>query len=164
MIVRWAHACGIDVGNETWHRLGGEPSATSGHHIIRRNHVSDCGVCGIAAVGNNACSLVEDNLVERIGGIHVERIWENAGLKFHTCDTVLIRRNVLRHITDAPGLWLDYMNRNSRVTGNVIADIEGHQRGHLYRGQPRPQRRGPQRRLGHPRRGAAAHRAGHQRG
>ncbi len=123
-VVRWANACGIDVGNETWHRQGGEPSATSGHHIIRRNHVADCGVCGIAAVGNNACSLVEDNLVERIGSIGVERIWENAGLKFHTCDTVLIRHNVFRHIRDAPGLWLDYLNRNCRITGNAIADVE----------------------------------------
>jgi len=122
--VRWANACGIDVGNETWHRSQPDPDGSSGHHIIRRNVVSDCGVCGIAAVGNNTGTLVEDNLIERIGSKNIERIWECAGLKFHTCDTVLIRRNVFRHIRSAPGLWLDYLNRNSRVTGNVFADIE----------------------------------------
>ena len=123
-MIRWANACGIDVGNETWHRRRHEPGERSGHHIIRRNHVADCGVCGIAAVGNNAGSLVEDNLIERIGGMDSERIWECGGLKFHTCDSVLIRRNVFRHIRHAPGLWLDYLNRNCRVTGNVLADIE----------------------------------------
>jgi len=122
--IRWANACGIDVGNETWHRPRQEEPDTSGHHIIRRNHVSDCGICGIAAVGNNAYSLVEDNTIERIGDKNIERIWETGGLKFHTCDSVLIRRNVFRHIRHAPGLWLDYLNRNCRVTANVFADIE----------------------------------------
>ncbi|MDQ1327035.1 MAG: hypothetical protein QG641_315, partial [Candidatus Poribacteria bacterium] len=123
--IRWANACGIDVGNETWHRPYQDNPELTGHHIIRRNHVSDCGVCGIEAVGNNAHSLVEDNVVERIGDKNIERIWETGGLKFHTCDTVLIRRNVFRHIRHAPGLWLDYLNKNCRVTGNVFTDIEG---------------------------------------
>jgi hypothetical protein len=122
--IRWANACGIDVGNETWHRRHQELSEQSGRHIIRRNRISDCGICGIAAVGNNAHSLVEDNLIERISSKNIERIWETGGLKFHTCDTVLIRRNVFRHIRHAPGLWLDYLNKNCRVTGNVFADIE----------------------------------------
>ena len=120
----WANACGIDVGNETWHRPQRDASDTSGHHIIRCNHISDCGICGIAAVNNNAHSLVEDNTIERIGGKNIEKIWETGGLKFHTCDSVLIRRNVFRHICHAPGVWLDYLNKNSRVTANVFADIE----------------------------------------
>jgi len=122
--IHWANACGIDVGDETWHRPNREASETSGHHIIRRNQVSNCGICGIAAVGNNAHSLVENNLIERIGDKNIERIWETGGLKFHTCDTVLIRRNIFRHIRHAPGLWLDYLNQNCRVTGNVFTDIE----------------------------------------
>ena len=64
--IRWANACGIDVGNETWHRPRREASEDSGHHIIRRNHVSDCGICGMAAVGNNAYTLVEDNAAANV--------------------------------------------------------------------------------------------------
>jgi len=123
--VRWANACGIDVGNESWHAEG--PQGPTGRHIVRGNRVSDCGACGIAAVGNNAGTLVENNVVERIGSLNLERIWEFGGLKFHVCDGVLIRRNVFRHIHHAPGLWLDYLNRNSRVTENVFADIRSHQ-------------------------------------
>jgi len=123
--IQWANACGIDVGNETWHRPYESNPELSGHHIIRRNNISDCGVCGIEAVGNNAHSLIEDNVVEQIGDKNIERIWETGGLKFHTCDTVLIRRNVFHHIHHAPGLWLDYLNKNCRITENVFADIEG---------------------------------------
>ena len=124
-VMRWANSCGLDVGNETWHRpscdAGGKPS---GHHIIRRNRVSDCGACGMAAVSNNAGTLVEANIIERVGGLNIERIWETGGLKFHVCDTVLIRGNVFRHLRSAPGLWLDYLNLNCRITRNVFADIE----------------------------------------
>jgi hypothetical protein len=62
--VRWANSQGIDVGNEHWHRqrhMEDEPG--SGRHIIRRNTITDCGICGIAAVGNNANTLVEDNVL-----------------------------------------------------------------------------------------------------
>jgi len=65
--IKWANSCGIDVGNETWHRPTITDPERSGGHIIRRNHVSNCGICGIAAVGNNANTLVEDNIVEWIG-------------------------------------------------------------------------------------------------
>jgi hypothetical protein len=127
--LRWANASGIDVGNETWHRRGEENPATSGGYIIRGNHVAQCGICGIEAVGNNANSLVEDNLIEHIGTHHIERLWENGGLKFHTCDSVLIRHNIICHIQDAPGIWLDYLNRNSRISGNVLYDIASIQGG-----------------------------------
>jgi len=126
--VRWANAQGIDVGNETWHRArpeGGPEVARleGGHHIIRRNQVTDCGICGIAAVGNNAATLVEDNLVERIGWHDIERVWETGGLKFHNCDSSLFRRNVFRHIHHAPAFWLDVLNKNCRITENVFADV-----------------------------------------
>jgi hypothetical protein len=124
--LRWANATGLDVGNESWHCPGGTDTGPAhGRHILRCNRVSDCGICGLAAVGNNVGTLVEDNVVERIGGMNLERIWETGGLKFHLCDTVLIRRNVFRHLRGAPGVWLDYLNRNCRITRNVFVDIEG---------------------------------------
>ena len=123
-VVRGANAVGIDIGNETWHADRPDGTYPIGGHIIRRNHVSDCGICGIAGVGAVDGTLVENNLVEQIGAPYVERIWETAGLKFHTCDHVLIRRNIFRDITSAPGVWLDYLNRFSRVTQNIFYDVE----------------------------------------
>jgi hypothetical protein len=88
--------------------------------------VSDCGVCGIAGGTGVDDTLVEDNLVERIGGLELERIWEAAGLKLHCCNRVLIRRNVFRHIPAAGAIWLDYLTANCRITRNVIADVAGY--------------------------------------
>ena len=118
--VRFANACGMDVGSQHWSMSGYEPC---GGHIIRRNRVSDCGICGIAGVKYVDRTLVEDNTVERIGGHDVERLYECAAMKFHIAKGMLIRRNVFREIRHASGLWLDYLNENCRVTGNVFSDI-----------------------------------------
>ena len=79
-----------------------------------------CGIAGCSAVDG---TLVEDNLVERVGGLDIERMWEVAGLKFHTAKSVLIRRNHFRDLHRAAGVWLDYLNENCRVTGNVFHNI-----------------------------------------
>ena len=118
--VRWANACGVDVGNQDW--KAARP-AEFGRHILRGNRVSDCGVCGIAGCGCVDQTLVEDNLVQRVGGLDIERMWEVAGLKFHTAQSVLIRRNTFRDMRRAAGVWLDYLNANCRVTGNLFEDI-----------------------------------------
>lgn len=122
--VRWANSIGIDVGNQSWHAERPE-NLERGGHIVRRNTVADCGVCGIAGCGNVDWSLFEDNTVENICGRDIEEFWETAGIKLHLCNSVLIRNNVIRHVRYAPGLWLDCMNHNCRITENVIADIEG---------------------------------------
>jgi hypothetical protein len=120
--IRHANACGIDLGvaGSQWHPHGNYPE---GGHIIRRNHISRCGVCGIAAVDNSDDVLVEDNVVEHIGGRISCRIMEVAGLKFHFCRRVLIRRNVFRHITQGDGVWLDVDAQHCRITANRFADI-----------------------------------------
>lgn len=124
--IRWANGCGLDVGAQDWKS---DDQARSGHHIIRRNTVSDCGACGIAGGTGADHTLVEDNVIERIGALNVERIWECAGLKFHVCTGSLFRRNVFRRIQHACGLWLDVANRDCRISGNVFADIESFQGG-----------------------------------
>ncbi len=118
--VNWAN-CGIDIGKEIWDAPDHDPR---GGHILRRNTIADCGACGIAGTSCVDGSLIEQNVVERIGWRRIERIWECAGLKFHLARGVLIRRNVFRHIEQASGVWLDIGNVNCRVTGNVFADIE----------------------------------------
>ena len=118
--VRWANACGIDVGNQDW--KAARP-AEFGRHVLRGNRVSDCGVCGIAGCGCVDQTLVEDNLIERVGGLDIERMWEVAGLKFHTAHSVLIRRNTFRDLHRAAGIWLDYLNANCRITGNLFQEI-----------------------------------------
>ncbi len=112
---------GIDLGKQTWEAPRHSPC---GGHIVRNNHIHDCGVCGIAGVDCVDDTLVEGNCIERIGWRQIERIWECAGLKMHHARGVLIRGNVFRHICQASGVWLDIGNENCRITGNCFADIE----------------------------------------
>jgi hypothetical protein len=118
--IAWANGCGMSIGCESWDAV---IPAEIGRHIIRRNTVTHCGVCGIAGALGVHESLIEGNVIEHIGFQHLERMYECAGIKFHLAEHSLIRGNVIRHIRDAAGLWLDYENVNNRVTGNVFADI-----------------------------------------
>ncbi|MGD0094502.1 MAG: right-handed parallel beta-helix repeat-containing protein, partial [Planctomycetota bacterium] len=118
--IQWANACGLDVGSQDWKAA---PPPQFGRHVIRGNHVSNCGVCGIAGCTYVDQTLVEDNVIERVGGLDIERMWEVAGLKFHVAKSVLIRRNVFRGLHRASGIWLDYLNENCRVTGNLFCNL-----------------------------------------
>jgi len=120
--VRQANAVGIDIGHEDWHCRS---LPEGGHHVIRGNTVSDCGICGICGFADplNA-TLIEDNTVLRSGWHDIEWMFETAGMKFHVMYDCLLRRNVILGTTAAPGIWLDSHIRNTRITRNIIADCE----------------------------------------
>ena len=104
-------------------RGGGGTATTSGaYHIIRGNTIRYCGVCGVCGAGTRN-TIVEDNLIEWCGWADAERAWEAAAAKFHGAQSMLFRRNVVRHIRHANAVWLDSNNSNCRITGNVLADI-----------------------------------------
>ena len=126
--LRHANAVGLDIGFQDWNRIS---PTLIGHSIVRRNHVEDAGICGIAGLGVQE-TLVEYNLIENVGWQNVELMWESGGIKLHTTKSCLIRGNVIRHLTYAPGLWLDYENSNTRVTGNVFGDLKETLRGGIY--------------------------------
>ncbi|MBN2292489.1 MAG: right-handed parallel beta-helix repeat-containing protein, partial [Pirellulales bacterium] len=45
-------------------------------------------------------------------------------IKVHRAVSCLLRRNLVTDSIDATGIWLDYGNRNSRVTQNVVLHID----------------------------------------
>jgi hypothetical protein len=118
--MRFANCECLDIGAQHWSPERYDPK---GGHIVRGNTISDCGICGIAGVTHVDNTLIEDNRVERVGGLDLERVYENAGMKFHYAQGMLIRRNTFRDIHHACGLWLDGMNANTRVSGNQFIDI-----------------------------------------
>ncbi len=126
--IRHANSIGLDIGIYDWR--GTSPSV-AGHMIVRRNHIDDIGICGIAGMGMHE-TLIESNLIEDVGWHNVELMWETGGIKLHVANSCLIRNNVIRHIEWAPGLWLDYENVYNRVTNNVIGDVREVHHGILY--------------------------------
>ncbi len=127
-VLRQANAVALDIGYQDWDL---EPPAIIGHSIVRRNHIIDAGVCGLAGMGVQD-TLVESNLIEHVGWQDVELTWETGGIKLHTSKNCLLRNNVIRHLTHAVGIWLDYQNTNTRVTANVIGDTVETLRGGIY--------------------------------
>ncbi len=126
--IRQANSVALDIGNETWNA---DRSDVIGCAIVRRNRISDAGICGIAGLGVTD-TLIESNTIERIGWQDAEGMWESGGIKLHTAKQCLLRNNVIRHLRNAPGIWLDYGNSNTRVTGNIIGDVQTTLRGGIY--------------------------------
>ncbi len=127
-ILRHANGVALDIGAQDWDM---EPPALIGYAIVRRNHIDDVGVCGIAgaAVQN---TLIDSNLIEQVGYQDVELAWETGGIKLHLTKNCLLIHNVIRHTVHAEAIWLDYENTNTRVTGNVMGDALETLRGGIY--------------------------------
>jgi len=127
-VLRHANGVALDIGAQDWDM---EPPAIIGHAIVRRNHIDEAGVCGIAGMAVQD-TLIESNLIEHVGDRDVELAWETGGIKLHSTKNCLLRGNVIRHTVHAEAIWLDYENTNTRVTGNVMGDTVETLRGGIY--------------------------------
>jgi hypothetical protein len=124
--VRHVNSVGIEAGYVTFERQDKRfPRRTDpdiGHNIIRGNHIYDCGTAGIR--GHTVShGLVEYNDITDCGWQDAEFHWETAGIKLLINTGTLVRGNHVARTTGAGGIWLDWGNRNSRVTGNVMHDL-----------------------------------------
>jgi hypothetical protein len=91
-----------------------------GSHVIRNNHIYDCGQNGI--VGHLGCvfSQIYDNHIHRIATKREFLGAEIGGIKLHAAIDTEIRHN---HIHDCTlGIWLDWQTQGTRVTRNVLHD------------------------------------------
>ena len=90
-----------------------------GSHVIRNNHIHDCGQAGVVGHLGGVFSTIENNYIHDIntnvqfGGAEVGCI------KLHAAIDVLIKDNVL--INCVRGIWLDWQAIGTRVTGNTFA-------------------------------------------
>jgi len=124
-IVRQVNGVGLDVGIQL-HQWPQPPLA--GFHIVRRNTVTDCGICGICGLGPGGSRefglLIEDNVLLRDAFHDTERLYETAGIKTHNNVHCLIRRNLILDTWHGAGIWMDWDNRNSRCCQNIIVNAQ----------------------------------------
>ncbi len=124
--VRHINSVGIEIGFHVFERLDRRYSERKdpnlGHAIVRDNLIHECGTAGIRGLTNEH-ALVERNSIANCGWQDAEFHWEVAGIKLLINNGTLVRANRVEHIQGGSGIWLDWNNRNSRVTGNVIRDI-----------------------------------------
>jgi Right handed beta helix region/Protein of unknown function (DUF1565) len=93
---------------------------TIGSHVIRNNHIHDCGQNGV--VGHLGCvfSRIHDNHIHAIATKREFFGHEIGGIKLHAAIDVEIAHN---HIHDCTlGVWLDWQTQGTRITRNVLHD------------------------------------------
>ena len=116
--VNWSNAVAIDIGNECWHHVE-YPDQIIGYTVIRRCHIRDAGVCGIAGLNAHEV-LIEDNIIEGTGWQKMELSWEAGAIKLHNSLNALFRRNLFLNTLRADHLWLDCNNENNRITAYLF--------------------------------------------
>lgn len=124
--IRHVNSVGIEMGYDIFERQDKRyvkrPEPDLGHTVVRGNRIYDCGTAGIRS-HTVSYALIENNYISDCGWQDVEFHWEMAGIKLLINRGTLVRNNHLARIQSACGIWLDWDNRNSRVTGNVIRDV-----------------------------------------
>jgi hypothetical protein len=99
-----------------------------GDHIVRRNVIRRCGQAGIAGQKGATRSLIADNFIEDTNYRREFGGWETAAIKFHNSVDTVIRGNLIRGVyrqkEGAFGIWMDYGNQGTRITGNIIYRTE----------------------------------------
>lgn len=114
--------------------LGQSPGAdgddidTFGAHIVRNNIIRRCGQAGIAGLRGPSRSVISGNLIEDTNYRKEFGGWETAAIKFHLSVDTVIRGNLIRgvfhQIQGAFGIWMDFGNQGTRITGNLIYHTE----------------------------------------
>jgi len=90
-----------------------------GSHVVRRNHIHDCGQNGI--VGHLGCvfSTIEDNHIHHVAVKREYYGYEIGGIKLHAAIDVDIRHNYVHDCSLA--VWLDWETQGTRISRNVFA-------------------------------------------
>ncbi len=139
--VRHINSVGVEIGFAIFEgkdkRYTRRQDPNLGHTIVRQNRIYDCGTAGIRGLTNNY-ALVEDNEVSDCGWQDAEYHWETAGIKLLINTGTLVRNNHIARIQAGGGIWLDWDNRNARVTGNLIRDISTAQGGVFVEASQQP--------------------------
>jgi hypothetical protein len=129
-VIQQVGSVGIEIGTRTIETANREKARADGERasknpgsvIVRNNLISDCGTGGIQGLAVRH-ALVEYNHIFNCGWQDVERYWETGSIKLLINEETLVRRNLIHDMTGGPAIWLDWNNRNSRVTQNMAYDI-----------------------------------------
>jgi alpha-L-arabinofuranosidase len=91
--------------------------------IVRNNKIYDCGTAGIRSYSVQS-GIITNNTIWDCGWQDAENYWEVAGIKILRARQTLVKGNHIYNIQGGNGIWLDWDIQHSRVTANIIHDIQ----------------------------------------
>jgi alpha-N-arabinofuranosidase len=100
----------LDRGDWSREKVGG--------HLIRNNHIFNCGQAGIVGSHGGAFCTITGNVIH---DIHVRQLFggfEQAGIKLHAPVDTTISNNLIYGCN--MGVWLDWMTQGTRISGNAM--------------------------------------------
>jgi hypothetical protein len=95
---------------------------TIGSHLVRNNHIHDCGQAGIVGSLGSAFSTITGNEIHEIRQHHQYGGCETAGIKLHGAIDTVIAGNHIYRCEHWGGIWLDWMSQGARVSSNLLHD------------------------------------------
>lgn len=99
-----------------------------GDHIIRNNIIKRCGQAGIVGMYGATRSRIIDNLIEDTNYRKEFGGFETAAIKFHFTVDTYIGGNLIRGVHcvshGAWGIWIDFGNQGTRISGNIVYDVD----------------------------------------
>ena len=99
-----------------------------GAHVVRNNVIRRCGQAGIAGQKGATRGLIAGNLIEDTNYRKEFGGWETAAIKFHESVNTVISGNLIRGVYHqgygAFGIWMDWGNQGTRITGNIIYNTQ----------------------------------------
>jgi alpha-N-arabinofuranosidase len=134
-VIRQNNSSGLEVGYYAFEFEDPNPENIQprtdedlGGMLVRNNRIHDCGTAGIRSytVTNG---IIENNTIWNCGWQDAENYWECSGIKLLRTRKTLVKGNHIYNIQGGNGIWLDWDNQYSRITANVIHDIQNIQGG-----------------------------------
>ena len=99
-----------------------------GGMIVRNNVIHDCGTAGIRSYTVTE-GIIRGNEIYNCGWQDAENYWECSGIKLLRTRRTLVKDNHIYNIQGGNGIWMDWDNLYSRVSSNIIHDIQNIQGG-----------------------------------
>ena len=97
---------------------------TVGSHLVKDNHIYNCGQAGINGHMGCAFSTIVGNEIHDITRHHEYGGCETAGIKLHGFVDGILSNNHIYNCSHWGGIWLDWMGQGARITGNLLHDNE----------------------------------------
>ena len=91
--------------------------------IVRNNRIFEAGTAGMRSYTVTK-GIIEGNTIWNIGWHDAQNYWECSGIKLLRTRNTVVRNNHIFDITAGNGIWMDWDIRHSRVSGNVIHNVQ----------------------------------------